>query len=133
MRISDWSSDVCSSDLRLPFRAAWRGDFQLVQPCADPAQRFARLVAGEYRADDLRFLLVGLTQAGDQLAALVHPSHDVVAEGAAAWDRAIQHGGNHAAPGLVREVFQVQRIHRPLEADVQLGYLALGYRFQSDA
>src|SRR3546814_8993114 len=41
-------------------------------------------------------------------------------------------GGNHAAPGLVREVFQVQRIHRPLEADVQLGYLALGYRFQPE-
>src|SRR3546814_7780118 len=76
MRISDWSSDVCSSDLPPDDTIAIR-----IGPCGEtlldaPAQPAMRL------------------------------------------------------PG---EVFQEQRVHRPLEPDVQLGDFAFGERDEWDA
>src|SRR3546814_18644979 len=33
MRISDWSSDVCSSDLEVPLRQAWRNEHKFTDCC----------------------------------------------------------------------------------------------------
>src|SRR3546814_16228105 len=55
MRMSDWSADVCSSDLRAPASAG------------DPADDFLVDGTGQDHFRDLRGFLVGDAQAADEL------------------------------------------------------------------
>src|SRR3546814_7358876 len=60
MRISDWSSDVCSSDLAAWDRAGSRRAAKLLQPCIQSSPALGQPFAGSQRHGEPRGLLYRL-------------------------------------------------------------------------
>ena len=102
-----------------PEDAARPGHAFVVQPMSDRLRRLAGGEALEDAPDDRG--LVGIDRAPAALLA----GDDVVAVAEAAAAAAGAHPALEAAPGLVGEVLEVERVHRALEADVEIADLAL--------
>lgn len=108
---------------------AWAGDGIPVQAGRDPLGAGARGERLEDAADDRRLRGVDLAQTPLCVALRgQRAADDAVAVAEPATGAAGAHPTLKAAPGLVGEVLQVEGAHGPLEADVQLGNLALGER-----
>ena len=60
-------------------------------------------------------------------------AHDAIAEAVAAARAALLDPAPQPAMGLGRQILEEQRVHRALEADMQLADLALGQRDQPHA
>src|SRR3546814_15167477 len=111
--MSDWSSDVCSSDLEVS------GD------------GLGALAIGEFAedaADDGCLGLIDLTFPTDRFAIAVEALDHVIAIAKPTACLALLHPPAQAAMGLGGEVFEAQRVHRALEADMQFGDFAHGKR-----
>jgi hypothetical protein len=114
----------------VPFAAARSWEMFAVQLDGDPARRPAARELRKDPADDGGLGLVDPAAAANRLAVCVALADDVVAEAEAAARPSLPHPALKAAPRLVGEILQKQCVHRPLEADMQLGDLALGQRKQ---
>ena len=82
--------------------------------------------------DDRRFGFVNATVADVGPSVLAGAFHDLVTVGQPTAAAARLDAAPEAAPRLVGEIRQEQRVHRALEADVQLADLALAERDDAD-
>ena len=107
-----------------PAVRAW--DAALVQ-CADDAGRAQTGgIVAEDAADDLGLFGNDFSLAADRLAASVESLGDAIAVAVAAAVFALLHPSADAAMGLGGEVFEKQRVHRSLKADVKLADVTFG-------
>ena len=110
-----------------PELAARAGDALLVQSARrSPAGDCRRRSRGRCGGRSAASRRVDLALAADRLAVGVELLHHLVAVAEAAAGLARLDPAAQAAPGLVGEVLQEERVHRALEADMQLADLALG-------
>ncbi len=98
-------------------------DCVAVEVIHDLAERLALFGFGEDAADDGGLLRLDAAQPCLQGA---FGSQQLVSVDAAPRYSAVAHGGELASADLVGELLQVDRIHRPLEADVERTDSALG-------
>src|SRR5690606_3711555 len=110
---------------RLAVRA---GHAFLVQPARNAARADASGKLVEDASYDIGLGRVDLAVAPDRVAARIELFDDPVAIAKPAARLAFLDTSTDAAVGLGSKVFEEQRVHRPLEADVQLADLALGQR-----
>ena len=80
-------------------------------------------VLAEDAPHDRGLAVVDQPAAGDRVAGRVTLGGDLVAVAEAAAGAALPHPAFQAASRLHRQILQEQRVHRPLEADVQLADL----------
>src|SRR3546814_8944151 len=87
MRISDWSSDVCSSDLGISATSRMRGSAEELAGQMQIAEEKAQGIekAGSIVTANLSTLLTALPQAQEQLAAV---ARDIGASGSTAIEQA---------------------------------------------
>ena len=104
-----------------------------VQGDCDPPRRFASRELGKNPAHSAGLGFVDLTAAVDRFTICVALANDIVAKTVSAAGSALSYTALKAAPRLVGEILQEQRIHRPLQPDVKLGDLAFRKRDQADA
>ena len=102
------------------------GDALRIEPMRDCARGFAGGKLGEDTAHDGGLDLVDLATASDRLASGIMLPDNVVTETESATGPSVAHPAFKAAANLLSEVFQEERIHRALEADMQLTDLAFG-------
>ena len=105
----------------------------LIERQRDRARRQPVRIILEDPTNHCRLFAVDLPIASDKLAVSAKRVHDLIAIGIAAAGLPSLDSATQPAPGLVGEVLQIERIHRALEADMQLGDLTLGQRDDLDA
>ncbi|KHJ53849.1 hypothetical protein LA66_14700 [Aureimonas altamirensis] len=118
---------------RPPFAALRAGDTLAVQSHRDRARGLAGEIVREDATDHGRFRFVDLPFAPDRLAVRVELLDHVVAEAQAAPRLAVLDAPAQAAASLVGEVLEIERAHRPLEADMQFADLAFRQGDDGDA
>ncbi|REF68255.1 hypothetical protein BDD41_3287 [Paracoccus versutus] len=111
-----------------PISARRGGDAVLVQCHGDGLGRFAGGIVAEDPAHHLGLRCVDRAVAAARLAIAVELLDHVVAVGIAAAGLAGLDPAALAAPGLVGQILQEQRVHRALQPDMQFADLALGER-----
>ena len=104
-----------------------------VQVESDLARRLACGVAREDFAHDRGFGGVDRPGAANRLTVSVVASHKIVAEGVPAAGLADFDATAKTTSGLVRQVLEVERIHRTLKPDVQNADLAFAKCNEADA
>src|SRR5262249_52359027 len=83
-------------------------------------RRFTGVLVPEDPPDDIRLGLIASPIAAQRLPVAAEPLHDIVAEGVATAGLAKRHAASKTSADLVRQVLEEQRIHGPLQADMQI-------------
>src|SRR3546814_19425612 len=109
MRISDWSSDVCSSDL-----------------AGDGARALASGELAEDALDDQRLGRIDLALATHKLTLAREAADLTIAVADRTGRIALLDPATQAAMRLLGQIFQEQRVHRALEPEMELGDFTFG-------
>ncbi|HVT26633.1 MAG TPA: hypothetical protein VHE81_01310 [Lacipirellulaceae bacterium] len=107
-----------------PIAAIGRADALLVQLGRNPLRRFTGHIVPKNSADDLGLSHIDRAVAADRLSIRGELLDDIVAVGIATSRLAQLHAAALTAACLVGQVLQEERIHRALEADMQMRDLA---------
>ncbi|KGJ01957.1 hypothetical protein IT41_18875 [Paracoccus halophilus] len=116
-----------------PELASRTRDTLLIQGAGDCARTHAGGKLAENAPDNIRLGFVDLPIPANGITARIELFDDIVAKAQAATRFAVLDAASNAAMGFGSEVFQEQRVHRALEADMQLADLALGQRDNRNA
>ena len=111
-----------------PEPARGAGDTFPVQPPRDRPRAGAGSELPEHPAHGFGFGFVDRPSAAYRIARAVERPHHVIAVAQAAARAALLDPSPETPVGLRREILQEQRVHRPLEPDMELADLALGQR-----
>src|SRR6185437_15615058 len=104
-----------------------------IQRLGNGQRAITRRKAGEDPPHDNGLTGIDGTLAAHRFAAGIHLPYDRITERPSARRLTSLDAAAEAAPGLVGEIAQEQRVHRPFEADMQLSDLALGEGDDADA
>nr|WP_249138246.1 hypothetical protein [Caulobacter sp. S6] len=119
-------ADVAVEGGEAPLAAAGGGDVVPVQFGRDALGRFTGGVVAENPAHHLGLGRVDGAVTADRFAVGANALDHVITVGVAAAGLALLDPAPEAAAGLVGEVLQEDRVHRPLQPHMQWGDLALG-------
>jgi hypothetical protein len=116
-----------------PGLARWAGDTRLVQGARDKPGRGAVGIGAEDALHDRRFCRLDRAAAAHGQAVAVGLAHDRVAVAQPAAGAALLDAAAQAPMRLGGKILEEERVHRALEADMELADLAFGQRNQLHA
>ena len=125
MKYADAALRIAVDRARAPQGAAWAAEPDAIQVLCDLFRRLPRRVVAEDAADDLSLLWndLALPRRDD---AILERANDAIAEADATAGLAELDAPAKSTARLVGQFLEEQRVHRPLEADVEVRDVALG-------